>query len=450
MVTFKQFLLETVIHDASPDDLKALIHNDSYNKCRFLVHPDSSMSITDETHGQAVKGGKWGEHYRNGSLFGYASHVKGRYHYAAYNHSTEEVVNDHPILKKLEQHGFKQGKLYLHTGVEPAKKGDDLSIPIDESINEELEPKIYRGIHPNTLIALAKRHGSMRFVIDPQDRIHAGGVHDFIHSHLFPPGIRRYDMKAARGVITHNKNTGETYFANDGRQYHPHFDALEKKGCVKGKVVGDWGEIRAVDHDDDSDEHQTTSFTRSSTSSSISSTKTPTPTPSTPAPTPTPSGLFQAWQKTKSKTKSLSNPDQMSLDFNKKKPFKNTFTSLFATKKVNEAKVTINGLKGIAKKSGSHLARFVALDDKLYGGDARDVFHYQLKQEDSGYPQNDDKFKTGFVRHYPETNEYKQYSHTSGSHPMTDKMESLYKIKKLEKGANTYKFIGGDDMDVKL
>ena len=118
-------------------------------------------------------------------------------------------------------------------------------------IREALTPKVYHNIRPRTLMNLSKEHGNTRFSIDFDDKLHAGKAYDFIHNDIC-------DDSKIRGVITHNKETGEHLYDaqhedwegvdeddNEGNwvsSEHPILKRLENLGAKRGSLSGDFEE----------------------------------------------------------------------------------------------------------------------------------------------------------------------------------------------------------------
>ena len=116
-------------------------------------------------------------------------------------------------------------------------------------ITEELTPKIYSKVKPSTLMNLSKTHGTTRFVIGKtRGDITAGNAHDFIHDDL------GWDSGDIAGTITHD-NGNFHYATHSKSDQHPILQTLETKGCKRGRVVGDWGKIKAVDLNDHSSDY---------------------------------------------------------------------------------------------------------------------------------------------------------------------------------------------------
>ena len=121
---------------------------------------------------------------------------------------------------------------------------------IKESINEELVPRIHHGITPRQLMALAKKHGTTRYMIDDKDKIHAARAYDFTHVDIGNTLDDASDTKA-EGAVTYNKETGQhlyhaAYWGGD----HPHLKTLEKLGCIKGQRDGDYQDLKVIPRND--------------------------------------------------------------------------------------------------------------------------------------------------------------------------------------------------------
>lgn len=131
---------------------------------------------------------------------------------------------------------------------------DDIreNLEITSVLVEELVPKVYHNISPRTLMNLSKEHGHTRFVIDGDDRIHAGAAHDFIHSNLYPKDVEfsdyRKNLKFAGAVMSYDKETGKHHFGGYNHPDHPIIDKLKEYGAIHGKRVGDWGDLKAVEN----------------------------------------------------------------------------------------------------------------------------------------------------------------------------------------------------------
>ena len=113
-------------------------------------------------------------------------------------------------------------------------------------ILEQLDPKrVFRNITPRTLMGLAKQHGTTRFVVDAQNRIHAGDAHHLIHDNLY---IDRKHAEGSKdeGIITHWPISGITAYQSSAWEPQPHTKALEKLGAVYGSRNGDFDDIQCI------------------------------------------------------------------------------------------------------------------------------------------------------------------------------------------------------------
>lgn len=118
-------------------------------------------------------------------------------------------------------------------------------------LSEELVPKVYHNISPRTLMNLSKEHENTRFVIDGNDRIHAGHAGHFIHSDLYPSDkeVGYYNKLKFRGaVMTYNKKTGKHVFGGYNSPDHPIINKLKEYGAIHGRREGDWGDLTAVEN----------------------------------------------------------------------------------------------------------------------------------------------------------------------------------------------------------
>lgn len=78
-------------------------------------------------------------------------------------------------------------------------------------------------IHSNTSIgtlkSIAKNHGVARFVIDSENKLHAGSAHHFYHDEIYPPNKNYENKNTIYGFVSHDKKndkfTYSTYRNSD-------------------------------------------------------------------------------------------------------------------------------------------------------------------------------------------------------------------------------------------
>ena len=114
-------------------------------------------------------------------------------------------------------------------------------------ILEELgyDLRIHHDITPRRLMSLAKIHGTTRWMIDSKDRIHAGAAYEHTHNDI--ANTLGDDDTKSEGAISYDKEKNCHYLhdSNWGKG-HPHIKTLEKLGCLDGKRLGDYEDLKII------------------------------------------------------------------------------------------------------------------------------------------------------------------------------------------------------------
>ena len=225
MITFKQFLTEVFdkgydftyrgrgnypdsnVEEHSykfntPNDsyITSLEHNKNSAEVTFQSGKGSFHDVPNQERGTAVK------------VFSTVKNII-RHHLDKHPHITNitfDASHFHPSRAKLydamigsltNKHTRQKGRnTYYSFNREDIK---------ESFINEEYIPRIHHHITPRQLMSLSKRHGTSRWMIDSEDKLHAAPAYHYTHDDI-ADNLGDDDTKS-EGSITYNKDENTHY-----------------------------------------------------------------------------------------------------------------------------------------------------------------------------------------------------------------------------------------------